>query len=210
MSNEFEMSMMGELTFFLGLQIKQSKDGIFINQAKYTKELLKRFDMKASNAFDTPMSSSLKLDKDEKGKDVDIKRYRAEAEQQNENDEAYHQDFLHADNINGIQHDHVMEEEDMEIDPLSDTDSDTHSTLYDEIDISPSSENDNFSAENPPENDTEIPDAPYATTSPYSGSTVAPHAPSLRKIFLGKLNPHGFSHHWFASGTWNTISAAPP
>ncbi|KAK2974639.1 hypothetical protein RJ640_020521 [Escallonia rubra] len=71
------MSMMGELTFFLGLQIKQSNDGIFINQAKYTKELLKRFDMEASNAFDTPMSSSLKLDKDEKGKDVDIKRYRA-------------------------------------------------------------------------------------------------------------------------------------
>ncbi|KAK2977317.1 hypothetical protein RJ640_014216 [Escallonia rubra] len=70
------MSMMGELTFFLGLQIKQSKDGIFINQAKYTKELLKRFDMEASNAFDTLMSSSLKLDKDEKGKDVDIKRYR--------------------------------------------------------------------------------------------------------------------------------------
>ncbi|KAK2981492.1 hypothetical protein RJ640_012249 [Escallonia rubra] len=78
------MSMMGELTFFLGLQIKQSKDEIFINQAKYTKELLKRFDMEASNAFDmeasnafdTPMSSPLKLDKDEKGKDVDIKRYR--------------------------------------------------------------------------------------------------------------------------------------
>ncbi|KAK2965094.1 hypothetical protein RJ640_012568 [Escallonia rubra] len=61
------MSMMGELTFFLGLQIKQSKDGIFINQAKYTKELLKRFDMEASNAFDTPISSSLKLNKDEKG-----------------------------------------------------------------------------------------------------------------------------------------------
>ncbi|KAK2979469.1 hypothetical protein RJ640_001353 [Escallonia rubra] len=71
------MSMMGELTFFLGLQIKQSKDEIFINQAKYTKELLKRFDMEASNAFDTPMISSLKFDKDEKDKDVDIKRYRA-------------------------------------------------------------------------------------------------------------------------------------
>ncbi|KAK2978722.1 hypothetical protein RJ640_004245 [Escallonia rubra] len=76
MSKEFKMSMMGELTFFLRLQIKQSKDGIFINQAKYTKEILKRFDMEASNAFDTPMSSSLKLDKAEKGKDVDIKRYR--------------------------------------------------------------------------------------------------------------------------------------
>ncbi|KAK2995184.1 hypothetical protein RJ640_005774 [Escallonia rubra] len=76
MSKEFEMSMIGELKFFFGLQIKQNKDGIFINQAKYTKELLKRFDMEESNAFDTPMSSSLKLDKDEKGKDVDIKRYR--------------------------------------------------------------------------------------------------------------------------------------
>ncbi|KAK2990400.1 hypothetical protein RJ640_001128 [Escallonia rubra] len=71
------MSMMGELNFFLGLQIKQSKDEIFINQAKYTKGLLKRFDTEESNAFDTPISSSLKLDKDEKGKDVDIKRYRA-------------------------------------------------------------------------------------------------------------------------------------
>ncbi|KAK2973760.1 hypothetical protein RJ640_029771 [Escallonia rubra] len=76
MSKEFEMSMMGEFNFFLGLQIKQSKDIIFINQAKYTKEVLKRFDMEESNAFDTPMSSSLNLDKDEKGKDVDIKRYR--------------------------------------------------------------------------------------------------------------------------------------
>ncbi|KAK2990896.1 hypothetical protein RJ640_016650 [Escallonia rubra] len=76
LSGEFEMSMMGELTFFLGLQIKQSNDVIFINQAKYTKELLKRFDMEKSNAFDTLMSSSLKLDKDDKGKDVDIKRYR--------------------------------------------------------------------------------------------------------------------------------------
>ncbi|KAK2979457.1 hypothetical protein RJ640_015086 [Escallonia rubra] len=75
MSKESEMSMMRELTFFLGLQIKQRKDGIFINQAN-TKELLNRFDMEASNAFDTPMSSSLKLDKDEKGKDVDIKLYR--------------------------------------------------------------------------------------------------------------------------------------
>ena len=45
MQGEFEMSMVEELTFFLGLQIKQTKNGIFINQAKYTKELLKRFKM---------------------------------------------------------------------------------------------------------------------------------------------------------------------
>ena len=45
MQSEFEMSMMGELNFFLGLQIKQTKNGIFISQAKYSKELLKRFGM---------------------------------------------------------------------------------------------------------------------------------------------------------------------
>ena len=43
MQSEFEMSMMGELTFFLSLQVKQSKDGIFINQAKYIKDMLKKF-----------------------------------------------------------------------------------------------------------------------------------------------------------------------
>ena len=45
MHSEFEMSMMGELNFFLGLQIKQLKEGTFINQAKYIKDLLKRFNM---------------------------------------------------------------------------------------------------------------------------------------------------------------------
>ena len=48
MQSEFEMSMMGELNFFLGLQIKQTKNGIFISQAKYCTELLKRFGMKNS------------------------------------------------------------------------------------------------------------------------------------------------------------------
>jgi hypothetical protein len=41
MSNEFEMSMIGELSFFLGLQIKQLKDGIFVSQSKYLKDMLK-------------------------------------------------------------------------------------------------------------------------------------------------------------------------
>ena len=45
MQGEFEMSLMGELNFFLGLQIKQLKEGIFIHQSKYTKELLKKFKM---------------------------------------------------------------------------------------------------------------------------------------------------------------------
>ncbi|KAK9217771.1 hypothetical protein WN943_006399 [Citrus x changshan-huyou] len=76
MSQEFEMSMMGELKYFLGLQIKQNEEGIFINQAKYMKDLLKRFGYDNGTAKSTPMSTTIKLDKDEKGKEVDIKTYR--------------------------------------------------------------------------------------------------------------------------------------
>ena len=76
MQGEFEMSMMGELTFFLGLQIKQTKEGISITQSKYTKELLKRFGMENSKVIGTPMSPSCKLDKDEGGKNIDLKFYR--------------------------------------------------------------------------------------------------------------------------------------
>ncbi|RVW74396.1 Retrovirus-related Pol polyprotein from transposon RE1 [Vitis vinifera] len=66
---EFEMSMMGELNFFLGLQIKQLKEGTFINQAKYIKDLLKRFNMEEAKVMKTPMSSSIKFDMDEKDAD---------------------------------------------------------------------------------------------------------------------------------------------
>ncbi|KAL6322554.1 hypothetical protein AAG906_009863 [Vitis piasezkii] len=66
MHSEFKMSMMGELNFFLGLQIKQLKEGTFINQAKYIRDLLKRFNMEETKTMKTPMSSSIKLDKDEK------------------------------------------------------------------------------------------------------------------------------------------------
>ncbi|KAH9752190.1 hypothetical protein KPL71_014606 [Citrus sinensis] len=76
MSKEFEMSMIGELKYFLGLQIKQNEEGIFINQAKYVKDLLKRFGYDNGMAKRTPMSTTIKLDKDEKGKEVDIKTYR--------------------------------------------------------------------------------------------------------------------------------------
>ncbi|KAH9704464.1 Integrase catalytic domain-containing protein [Citrus sinensis] len=76
MSQEFEMSMMGELKYFLGLQIKQNEEGIFINQAKYVKDLIKRFGYDNGTAKSTPMSTTIKLDKDEKGKEVDIKTYR--------------------------------------------------------------------------------------------------------------------------------------
>ena len=76
MHSEFEMSMMGELNFFLGLQIKQLNEGTFINQAKYIRDLLKRFNMEEAKTMKTPMSSSIKLDKDEKGKSIDSTMYR--------------------------------------------------------------------------------------------------------------------------------------
>ncbi|XP_073153354.1 uncharacterized protein [Henckelia pumila] len=75
-SNKFEMSMIGELTLFLGLQVRQMDKGIFINQVKYTKELLKKFGMENCSAANTPMSASIKLDKDEAGLSVDQTLFR--------------------------------------------------------------------------------------------------------------------------------------
>src|SRR5436853_7195778 len=76
MQQEFEMSHMGELNYFLGLQIKQLKNGTFINQSKYANELLKRFGMYNSGSKKTPMGTTTMLDKDESGKSVDQKLYR--------------------------------------------------------------------------------------------------------------------------------------
>ncbi|GJQ92240.1 retrovirus-related pol polyprotein from transposon TNT 1-94 [Tanacetum coccineum] len=75
MHDEFEMSMMGELNFFLGLQIKQMEDGIFFNQSKYIKETLKKFGLKDSKPMKTPMSSDTKLMKDEECEFVDSTKY---------------------------------------------------------------------------------------------------------------------------------------
>ncbi|XP_070020307.1 secreted RxLR effector protein 161-like [Nicotiana sylvestris] len=76
MGSEFEMSMMGELNFFLGLQIKQSPNGTMIHQQKYTKELIKKFKMEESKEIDTPIATATKLDIDEPGSSVDQKLYR--------------------------------------------------------------------------------------------------------------------------------------
>ena len=73
MQSEFEMSMIGQLTFFLSLQVKQCKDGIFINQAKYIKDMLKKFGYKDVREISTPMSPITKLDKNEKENDVNQK-----------------------------------------------------------------------------------------------------------------------------------------
>jgi hypothetical protein len=61
MSREFEMSMMGELQFFLRLQIKQSKEGTFVHQAKYTKDIVRKFKMEYSKAMTMPMSTTTTL-----------------------------------------------------------------------------------------------------------------------------------------------------
>jgi hypothetical protein len=76
MSKEFEMSMMGELQFFLGLQIKQAKKGTFVHQVKYTKDILKKFKMDDSKPLSTPMSTTTALDADEDGEPVDQNKYR--------------------------------------------------------------------------------------------------------------------------------------
>ena len=76
MHDEFEMSMMGELNFFLGLQIKQLEDGIFFNQSKYIKDILKKFGLEDFKPMKTPMSSETKLTKDEEGESVDNTKYR--------------------------------------------------------------------------------------------------------------------------------------
>ncbi|GJX34776.1 retrovirus-related pol polyprotein from transposon TNT 1-94 [Tanacetum coccineum] len=75
MLDKFEISMMGELNFFLGLQIKQMEDGIFFNQSKYIKEILKKFSLEESKPMKTPMSSDTKLTKDEECESVDVTKY---------------------------------------------------------------------------------------------------------------------------------------
>ncbi|KAK6122531.1 hypothetical protein DH2020_043736 [Rehmannia glutinosa] len=69
--------MMGESTFLLGLQVKQLKDGTFISQTKYTKDLMKKFGTEEKSSVKIPMYTSTKMDMDADGKAVDQTRYRA-------------------------------------------------------------------------------------------------------------------------------------
>ncbi|WRX13936.1 Reverse transcriptase [Theobroma cacao] len=105
-SGEFEMSLLGELKFFFCLQIKQCEDGIFINQEKYTKEMLKKFDVMNMKSIGTPMSPSTKLDKDDKGKNVDQKLYRELRlmikQQLNDFGMTMHMVPIYGDNMNAI------------------------------------------------------------------------------------------------------------
>ncbi|GJT75221.1 putative ribonuclease H-like domain-containing protein [Tanacetum coccineum] len=72
-----EMSSMGELTFFLGLQVKQKADGIFISQDKYVAEILKKFDFANVKTASTPIETQKPLVKDEEASDVDVHLYRS-------------------------------------------------------------------------------------------------------------------------------------
>ncbi|GKF01784.1 putative ribonuclease H-like domain-containing protein [Tanacetum coccineum] len=77
MHNKFQISSMGELTFFLGLQEKQKEDGIFISQDKYVTEILKKFSFSDVKTANTPMETHKPLLKDADGEDVDEHLYRS-------------------------------------------------------------------------------------------------------------------------------------
>jgi len=71
------MNMIGELTYFLGMQVKQTSEGIFISQAKYAKDLVKQFHLDGKSHARTPMSTSVKISADLTGKQVDPTLYRS-------------------------------------------------------------------------------------------------------------------------------------
>ena len=76
MQNEFEMSMMGEVNYFLRLQIKQKSNENFKHQAKYIRELIKKFGFEDAKSSKTTMATIKKLDKDKQGINVDTKLYK--------------------------------------------------------------------------------------------------------------------------------------
>jgi hypothetical protein len=69
--------MMEELTFFLGFQLKQTKQGTFVHQAKYMKDLMKKFNMAELKPLSTPMSSAASLGPDKYGEAVDQREFRS-------------------------------------------------------------------------------------------------------------------------------------
>jgi len=75
MQPEFEMSLVGELTYFLGLQVKQMQDTIFISQSKYAKNIVKKFGLENASHKRTPAATHLKLSKDENSVVVDQSLY---------------------------------------------------------------------------------------------------------------------------------------
>nr|GFC67164.1 uncharacterized mitochondrial protein AtMg00810-like [Tanacetum cinerariifolium] len=77
MKNKFQMSSMGELTFFLGIQVKQKEVGIFISQDKYVAEILRKFRLTEGKSASIPIDTKKPLLKDSDGEDVDVHIYRS-------------------------------------------------------------------------------------------------------------------------------------
>ena len=71
MESEFEITDLGLMKFFLGIEVQQSKSGIFISHSKYASEVLKRFNMSNCKTAPTPVITGLKLSKDDEGSTVD-------------------------------------------------------------------------------------------------------------------------------------------
>jgi hypothetical protein len=77
MVNKFHMSIMGELTIFLGIEVKQTKQGTFVHQAMYTKDLMKMLNMAEFKPLSTPMSTATSLGLDEDGETIDQREYKS-------------------------------------------------------------------------------------------------------------------------------------
>ena len=75
MNEEFKIRIMGEMIFFIGSQIKQEREGIFINQGKHVRDLLKKYNLDQSKPLKTPTSSSCSLDQNLDSKSIDQKIY---------------------------------------------------------------------------------------------------------------------------------------
>ncbi|CAL9007505.1 unnamed protein product [Prunus brigantina] len=76
MMEEFEMTDLGKMHYFLGIEVKQSSNGIFIGQKKYAEEILKRFHMEGCNSVQNPIVPGTKLVKDEGGEKVDSTHFK--------------------------------------------------------------------------------------------------------------------------------------
>ena len=77
MKNQFEMSGLGEMNYFLGLEVYQSKDGIFFNQEKYAHEVLKKYRMGNCKSAPTPLVQNMKLSKEDGAEKIDASLYRS-------------------------------------------------------------------------------------------------------------------------------------
>jgi Reverse transcriptase (RNA-dependent DNA polymerase) len=77
MTKEFEMTDLGLMSYFLGLEVRQENSGIFVSQEAYGKEILKKFKMDECNPVNTPVESEMKLSRYDEGKAVDATLYRS-------------------------------------------------------------------------------------------------------------------------------------